>query len=308
MRHNKLVCMGVLFVAMVGVVSLASAQRRTRRTVLLATTNQGELVQLVIGQRTARADLIGDAGILEDGREPGWTGLSLDSEGNLFVSSRHRSEPETDGCFGLFGVGGCSHLYRIDPRTGAILEHIGSTEKAFLSDIDFTPDGSALYGGHFLDETAVFSGLLVIDPSTAFATPIGRFENAMSNIPIDTGGLSVHPQTGEIWGTEFTGLNPKRLYRVDPETGVAISGVSMALNGEVLFFGIDALEILPNGRFIGIRGGGGPQGSQVYEIDPVPDEISGFHEVTQIPVVMDPRITGNLNGLETARQGGRRDR
>ncbi len=66
--------------------------------VLLATTNEGELVEIDLVAGTAT--LIGDAGRL-DGKDAdtGWTGLSFDAAGDLFAVSRQSGEPNT-GCAG----------------------------------------------------------------------------------------------------------------------------------------------------------------------------------------------------------------
>lgn len=308
-RHNKLMWTAVLLVVLTGVVTLASAQRGVSRTVLLATTNQGELVEVVIRRGTARARLIGDAGVLEDGREPGWTGLSFDSEGNLFVTSRHASELETDGCFGKFAHGPCSHLYRLDPRTGTILAEIGSTGVSLLSDIDFMPDGT-LFGNYFNDERGRGDGALaVIDPSNAILTRIGLFGRGFSGVGLENGGLSVHPQTDEIWGVENSSSLSPSIFRVDPDTGEAVpeSIVRLGINGNPSVQGADALEILPDGRFILIAGG--PfQLSAIAEVNPIPDEQTGLAEITLIPLVRDPAITGKLNGFETTRQSNQRTR
>ena len=121
----------------------------TERTrVLLASTNFGELIRIDLDAGTAT--LIGDAGTIGD-REPGWTGLSFDRLGRLYVTSRAPGEPAADGCIGLFAGGPCTHLYLLDPLTGQIIDEIGSTGGAFISDIDFGRHNE-IFATKFLDD------------------------------------------------------------------------------------------------------------------------------------------------------------
>ena len=268
--------------------------------VLLATTNEGELVEidLVAGTTT----LIGDAGRLDGkDRDTGWTGLSFDAAGDLFAVSRRSGEPET-GCPGspLTPDTRCSHLYRIDPNNGAVLAEIGNTETPYVSDIDFAAFGGALYGNQWDSRGA----LIMLNTATGTANIIDHFGtkfDGMGNaINLQNGGLSVHPVTGEIWAVENAFGNSEggipSVFIVDATTGMVIGPeVPLGLMGSPLPFGLDSLEILPDGRFIATRGGGR---SDVYEINPVPDATSGLAEVTLIPLMLDPAITGSLNGLE----------
>ena len=262
---------------------------------LLATTRSGAIgsVDLVAGT----TELIGSAGFFE-GRSPGWTGLSFDAAGNLFVTSNYRSEIDT-GCSTFLFVPYCSHLYRVDVTSGSILEEIGNTKVPWISDIDFAPDGT-LYGNHW-----DFVGALVtLDPATAQITLLGRFGGSAVEGPprsdLQNGGLSVDPATGDIWAVESAYSFTPRIFRVDPADGRAIgpvvrlglNGVPIDSNDSVGRFGFDGLEILPNGRFIATRGRGS---SQVYEINhPIPDPVSGLAEVSLLPVV-----TIGFNGLES---------
>jgi hypothetical protein len=196
---------------------------------------------------------------------------------------------------GVFATGPCAHLYRLDPQTGAILEEIGSTGIAFLSDIDFAADGT-LYGNRFRDEAASGDGgLVIIDPATAGITAFGRFGPGDLSTDLETGGLSVHPQTGEIWAAESSFSASPSLFRVDPQTGLAIAPViRLGFNGEPSTFGLDALEILPDGRFFAFAG----RSSQFFEVNPVPDAQTGLAEMTLVELDMDEAISGSLNGLE----------
>jgi hypothetical protein len=268
--------------------------------VLLATTNKGELVEIDLVAGTA--NLIGDAGLL-DGKptDTGWTGLSFDAAGNLFAVSRHSGEPET-GCPGspLTTQNTCAHLYRIDPDNGAVLAEIGITETPYLSDIDFAAFGGALYGNQWDSRGA----LIMLNTATGTANIIDHFGtkfDGMGNaINLQNGGLSVNPVSGAIWAVENAFGNSEggipSVFKVDATTGKVIGPeVPLGLMGSPLPFGLDSLEILPDGRFIATRGGGR---SDVYEINPVPDATSGLAEVTLIPLMLDPAITGSLNGLE----------
>lgn len=272
---------------------------QARAQVLLATTNQGELVELDIANGTAT--LIGDAGRLAGKDEDaGWTGLSFDGSGNLLVVSRQSTEPDT-GCAGSPANTDlrCSHLYRIDPGTGAVLAEIGNTEMPFVSDIDFGP-GGVLYGNQWDGRGT----LVTVNPTLGTATAVDFFGSKINSIgtavDLQNGGLSVHPVTGELWavesnfGTSDDGM--PSIFKVDAATGAVIAPeIPLGLSGSPLDFGFDSLEILPDGRFIGIRAGGR---NDVYEINPVADAISGLAEITLIPVAVDPELAGSLNGLE----------
>ena len=250
-------------------------------------TNQGELVELDLEGGTAQ--LIGDAPPFE-GRNLGWTGLSFGPSGQLFVTSRHRSEDPGDGCGGLFTTGPCSHLYVIDEGTGAVVDEVGSTGGAFISDIDFSRRGR-LFGSKFLDERpSGDGGLIRIDPSDADMTVLGRFGPGVGG-GLDNGGLSVHPRTGHLWGVDGTSL-----YRIKRGSGRASHVIRLGLNGHEAQFGLDGLEILPSGRFIGTRGQGV---NELYEVNPAADGVSGLAELTRIPMTFDPAIVGHVNSLES---------
>lgn len=267
--------------------------------VLLATTNRGELVEVDLVAGTAT--LVGDAG-RPAGKEfdIGWTGLSFDSAGNLIAVSRQSGEPET-GCPGSPAnvEVRCAHIYSIDPATGAVIAEIGNTEMPFVSDIDFAA-GGALYGSQWDGRGTLAS----IDPTLGTGTAVGFYGDKMSStgavIDIQNGGLAVHPTTGELWaiesnfGTADDGV--PAIFKVDATTGAVIPPVvPLGTLGSPLTFGFDALEILPDGRFIASRAGGR---DDIFEIDPDPDATSGLAEVTLIAMMLDPAISGSLNGLE----------
>jgi hypothetical protein len=254
---------------------------------LLAVTNQGELVEIDL--RNARAHLIGDAPPF-NGRDLGWTGMSFSPQGRLFVTSRQRSEDPGDGCTGLFATGPCSHLYVIDEGTGAVVDEVGSTRGAFISDIDFSRRGT-LFGSKFLDERPTGEGGLIrIDRSDAHMKAVGRFGPGLGP-GLDNGGLSVHPQNGHLWGVDGTSL-----YRIRRRTGRASHVIRLELNGEEPQFGLDGLEILPSGRFIATRGAGV---NELYELEPAADGESGWAGLTPIPLTFDPAIVGHVNSLES---------
>jgi len=255
---------------------------------LLATTNQGELVEIDLVAGTAT--LIGDAGIF-NGKDMGWTGLSFDPSGNLFAVSRVWDEPVT-GCTAspdIFDV--CAHLYRLDPASGVVLAEIGNTQAPYISHIDFASDGT-LFGNQWDGQGA----LITVNPNTAIANIVGHFGS-----PLENGGLSAHRTTGEIWAIESNFAvdngNQVSIFEVDVATGAAMPPiVQVGLNGAPVDFGFDSLEILPNGRFIATKARGS---SDVYEINPIPHAISGLAEITLIPLVLDAAITGSLNGLDS---------
>ena len=283
----------------VGVHSIQSLTSAVGAGLLLATTNDGELVEIDLDAGTAEP--VGDAGLFE-GRDLGWTGLSFDPLGNLFVSSRFRPEPTGDACTGFPG-GRCAHLYNVDPETGAVLQEVGSTSIAFLSDIDFTSDGT-LYGSFFINELAAADGgLATIDLSSAKATLVGRFESGSGTRDLENGGLSVHPQTGELWGVESNNSPEPSIFRINPVKGLALDVVRLGIRDPAnptdppnpTPFGLDALEILPDGRFIGLRGKWENFSIALYEINPTSGEL------TDLDLWIDEGIQGRLNGLESPR-------
>ena len=164
---------------------------------LLATTNAGELVEIDVDLGTAQ--LVGDAGGVL-----GWTGLSFDPLGNLFVSSNRRSGTASPDCKSASGtLGRCAHLYKVDPETGEA-EDVGNTGTPFLSDLDFASDGT-LYGNFFIKERTVGGGALAtFDLGTdAKASLVGDgFGPGSGTGDLENGGLSVHPKTGELWGSK----------------------------------------------------------------------------------------------------------
>jgi len=271
---------------------------QVQSTRLLASTNRGELVEIDLDAGTAT--LIGDAGLFE-GRELGWTDIALDAAGNLFATSNRQSELSTDGCFGYYAVGPCAHLYVVDPGTGEVLTEIGSTGGAFVSDIDFAADGT-LYGSKYIDVLSTYygdGGLILLDPTTAAMTLVGRFGPTEMRVEdLENGGISVHPQTGDLWGIEASGRGGPAIYKIDPATGIASEVTWLGIAGRPAdrSYGLGGFEILPSGTFLGLRGG---QSSELYRINPSPDPVSGLAELTLIPLALDPTIIGNLNGLES---------
>ena len=259
---------------------------------LLATTNQGELVEIDVDLGTA--DLVGDA--LGELR---WTGLSFDPLGNLFVSSRRRIGTPDPLCKSASGTEGrCAHLYKVNPITGAE-EEVGNTGIAFLSDIDFASDGT-LYG-NFFERTVDGGALATFDLSTdAKATLVGGgFGSGPGTRDLENGGLSVHPQTGELWGVESSNSPAPSIFRVDPETGLAFDVVRLGLGHPLnrTPFGLDALEILPDGRFIALRGRWEDFSTALYEINPT--SVGGLAELTELDLSISKEILGRLNGLES---------
>jgi hypothetical protein len=273
----------------------AEDHRTDATEVLLAATNAGELIEIDLALGTA--SLIGDVGVFE-GRELGWTGLSVSRTGLLLLSSRQRSENPTDGCLGVYASGPCSHLYVVDPETGAVLHELGSAGAAFISDIDFAPNGR-LFGSRFIDERLSGDGGLVLwRGSSPLAILVGRFGPGL-DVDLENGGLSSHPITGRLWGVESSASGIPRIFRINRRTGDAYWVTALGLDGVPAPFGMDALEILPDGRFIAIRASGF---SEMYEIDPRPNRESGLAEITLIPLQMDAAITGSLTGLEAQRR------
>ena len=97
--------------------------------------------------------------------------------------------------------------------------------------------------------------------------------------------------------SSFSGI--PRIFRINRKTGDATHVTALGLDGVPAPFGMDALEILPDGRFMAIRARGS---SEMYEIDPKRSRESGFAEIRAIPLTLDAAITGSLTGLEARRR------
>jgi hypothetical protein len=266
---------------------------------LLGTTNAGELVK--IDTNTWSVVTIGDAGIF-NGKEIGWTGLSFSLGGTLFASSRNAVEPANGGCPGFFGNGSCSHLYELDPASGAVVREVGPSGARFVSDIDW--GAGVLYASAHTNETATCCGILVsIDTIAAQTTwhnlPTGYGSNPSTQLSLQNGAFAVHPVTGELWGIENNFSNATMVFRIDPVAGVAIDPVRLGSGGTPVTAGFDALEILPDGRFLALRGGPGvPATERLYEVNPVPDPTTNLAEVTPLPLTYASPLIGHLNALE----------
>lgn len=262
--------------------------------VLLATSDFGHLLLVDIDAGTAV--FLGAVGTIPGGRKPGWSGISFDPDGDLFVASNRAFERGDPSC----SVVKCAFLYNIDPATGAFLDELGSTGFAFLSDIDFS--GAILYTNLRDNDTEdPHRGILAtIDPVSGAATLVGtRFGFGDLDRDLINGALSVHPVTGDIWVVERTHrpAGPQhRIFRVDPNTGLAIGPtVPLGLDGVPAQFGLDALEILADGRFIGTQA---RFSSNLYLINPEPDPSTGLANLELIPLDLPP-FRGFLNGLES---------
>jgi hypothetical protein len=248
---------------------------------LLGSTNQGELVEIDLN--TGMVTFIGDAGIFES-NEIKWADLALDSNNNLFAIDNARSNPDRH-----------IRLYDIDRNTGTINERIGNTGISWISDIDFTAD-EILFANHWN-----FLGILgTIDPINALTNLIGPFGNNPNTVNrnIENGGISVHPITGDIWAVESDFSSAPSIFKVDHVTGLAVNPVvRLGFNGVPTDFGLTALEILPDGRFIGTVGERVGFESELVEVNPNADVVTGLAEITKISLSVDPEIIGHLNGL-----------
>jgi hypothetical protein len=267
---------------------------------LIGTTNGGELVRIDLS--TGTVTLTGDAGVF-DGRELGWTGLAFDASGNLLTSSRYTTESGT-ACVGpVAGVGPCSHLYRVDLETGSVIAEVGSVGVTWVSDLAFG-DGT-LFGNGFFDQDLLCCGaLLTIDPATGQGVWVNDPDGFGTNptdeqVPLQNGGLAIHPLTGELWGIENAWIGAGTMFRIDRMTGLADSIMRLGLDGIPTEFGFDGLAILPDGTFLTTRGGGGvPPTERLYSVNPIPDAESGFAELALIPLSYATPLQGHINGLE----------
>ncbi|MDX1394517.1 MAG: hypothetical protein R3195_09000 [Gemmatimonadota bacterium] len=265
---------------------------------LYATTNAGELVAIDLGLGTAT--FIGDAGNFE-GKNLGWTGISFDANGTLYVSSRQRSESTDDGCTGFYvgnSQGRCAHIYIVDPTDGSVISEVGSTMSSWISDIDFAPDGTLYADDYFDTEASGDGGLVTLDPATASRTGIGRFDDAGGDAhrDLEYGGLTV-TSSGEIWAieTEFSVTTPLYLFQVDPATGAAVEAFPVVEDGSPVTYGLSALESLDDGRLVAARARGS---RQLYEI--TLDRSAGVADATPIAISW-PSLSGGINGLDMPR-------
>jgi hypothetical protein len=117
----------------------------------------------------------------------------------------------------------------------------------------------------------------------------------VGTLVIQNGGLGID-NSGNIFvvennfgGAGGPGGEVTTLAQVNPNTGEPISYLRLVRNGADLGFGLDSLEVMPDGRFIATKGG---FNKSLYEIDPV----SG--EVVLVPTSL-PAFNGNLNGLQS---------
>jgi hypothetical protein len=176
-----------------------------------------------------------------------------------------------------------------------------------MSDIEF--GAGTLYGNSYTNQTSeCCGGLLTIDPTTAQISwvnfPNGFGINATASAPIQNGGLAIHPITGEMWGIENSFSGATLLFQIDPITGLASNHMKVGLGGVQVTTGFDALEILPNGLFLGTLGGAGvPETERLYEIAPFLDPGTGFAEITVVPLTYPTALAGHINGLEVVPSG-----
>lgn len=89
---------------------------------LLGTTDEGELVRVSLDSGTVV--LIGDAGVV-GGHEIPWRDLAFTDPDTLYALSYHSTD---------------THLYRIDPETGAVLEARGPVAATSVEDLAFAND------------------------------------------------------------------------------------------------------------------------------------------------------------------------
>jgi hypothetical protein len=258
---------------------------------IYASTNLGELV--VLDLDLATAVLVGRA-TAPAGRpaEWGWSDLAMSATGELFAVSRALYEIDLGQCAGNLSDGPCAHLYRVDPATGAVLAEVGSLGIAFVSDIEFAADG-VLYVSRWVHEDDVGAGgLATVDPSTAASTVAAN--PSFGPNPFDpgselaNGALGIDPLNGEFWGVESNYANVKTMFRIDPSTGRAFNLQRITLFGVPSSFGLHALIILPDGRFIASAG---QAAFDLFEIDPISTSL------TRLPFDVDPDIVGMLSGL-----------
>ena len=111
---------------------------------------------------------------------------------------------------------------------------------------------------------------------------------------LQNGGMSVD-NAGNIyavendWGSSNGIGEATAFFLVDPVTGVANSVIPLLESGVDVGFGFDALEVMPGGQVLALRGGGE---NELYEINRTTGELTRL--VLGIPANME----GSLNGLE----------
>jgi len=232
---------------------------------------------------------------LETRADVGWTGLSFRRDGTLFTIARFRDgDPVADNCFGgefTEFQPRCTHLYRVDSGTGAVIEDVGSTGIKYLSDIEFGP-GDVLFGNEFINQRQLRDGGLVkIDETTAEV--VQEFSMGTIDFVVANGGMAMDPRDGQLYLVEATGDQSfSRLLKVDDVTGLASDPVTFRLNGLILDFGFSGLEITANGHFYANRAGGS---QEIYRINPDNGEV-------RLQLVTPIGVNGALTGLDSFRE------
>ena len=115
---------------------------------------------------------------------------------------------------GTFGVTGI--LYTLDPATGAVLTTVGPLNDAAgnnyaMAGMKYDYARGLLYGATSGKSATGPSYLIIIDPATALVTPIGPFDEVITDIAID-------PTSGVMYGV--SGFNQK-FFTINTQTGLA---------------------------------------------------------------------------------------
>ena len=164
---------------------------------------------------------------------------------------------------GTFGVNGI--LYTLDPVTGTALTTVGPLHDAagnnyHITGLKYHPMTGILYG--VTGDPTIPDYLVIVDPVTAFVTPIGPLGAVLTDIAID-------PTTGVMYAV--SGLNQK-FYTINTSTGEAVQTGSTGLgfqNGGGLaadrtggIFGIDNFSFYSYNKMTGMATLIGPSGLQ----------------------------------------------
>ena len=165
--------------------------------------------------------------------------------------------------YGLMTFAGTypNSLVRIDPATGNTTQ-IGPTgfSSVFEGDIAYDPVSGRLYGLTDITGTGPDPrNLFTLNPATGAATVVGDIAATG-----DPSAMAFSPEGALYVLDNVDGGPPDRLYRVDPATGVAISGVD--LSTRLGFTGGMAFD--PATRNLYVADGGTEGTNALYSVDP----------------------------------------
>jgi hypothetical protein len=121
------------------------------------------------------------------------------------------------GTFGALGV-----LYTIDQATGAVLTTVGllndvNGNNYGMTGLKYHPITGIFYGATTTSSPTDPNYLVIVDPATAFVTPIGPFGATQNGAYITD--IAIDPTTGIMYGVSG---NNQKFYTINTATGQAV--------------------------------------------------------------------------------------